>query len=63
MVLPWGSERVRGPPAVPTLFRFVAFVVILGGLVFGGMIALVTFVQPVPREMVEIVPPAKLQPR
>jgi hypothetical protein len=48
---------------VPTLFRFVAFVVILGGLVFGGMIALVTFVQPVPREMVEIVPPAKLQPR
>ena len=48
---------------MPTLFRFVAFLAILGGLIFGGMIALVTFVEPVPREMVEIVPPAKLQPR
>lgn len=48
---------------VPTLFRFVAFLALLGGLVFGGMIALVTFVQPVPREMVETVPPSKLQPK
>lgn len=49
--------------AVPTLFRFVAFLALLGGLVFGGMVALVTFVQPVPREMVETVPPSKLQPK
>jgi hypothetical protein len=48
---------------VPTLFRFVAFLAILGGLVFGGMVALVSFVQPEPREIIEIVPPAKLQPR
>jgi hypothetical protein len=48
---------------VPTLFKFVAFLAILGGLVFGGMIALVTFVQPEQREIVETVPPAKLQPR
>ncbi|AOO79389.1 histidine kinase [Bosea vaviloviae] len=48
---------------MPTLFRFVAFLAILGGLVFGGMVALVTFVQPEPREIIEIVPPAKLQPR
>lgn len=48
---------------MPTLFRFLVFLAILGGLVFGGMIALVTFVKPVPREMVEIVPPAKLQPK
>ncbi|AMJ61936.1 histidine kinase [Bosea sp. PAMC 26642] len=48
---------------MPTLFRFVAFLVILAGLVFGGMIALVTFVTPEPREMIEVVPPAKLQPR
>lgn len=58
-----GYERFEGCRNVPTLFRFVAFLAILGGLVFGGMIALVTFVEPVPREMVEIVPPAKLQPR
>lgn len=48
---------------VPTLFRFVAFLALLGGLVFGGMVALVTFVQPVPREIVETVPPSKLKPK
>ena len=48
---------------MPTLFRFVVFLALIGGLVLGGMIALVTFVQPEPREMVEIVPPAKLQPK
>jgi hypothetical protein len=49
--------------SVPTLFRFVAFLALLGGLVFGCMVALVTFVQPVPREMVETVPPSKLLPK
>ena len=57
----------RGPAgdchAVPTLFRFVAVLAILGGLAFGGMLALVTFVKPEPREMIEVVPPAKLQPK
>jgi hypothetical protein len=48
---------------VPTLFRFLVFVAVVAGLVFGGMVALVTFVKPVPREMIEIVPPEKLQPR
>ena len=55
------ASRVR--LTVPTLFRFVAFLALLGGLVFGGMVALVTFVQPVPREMIETVPPARLQPK
>jgi hypothetical protein len=57
------TVRPRICSAVPTLFRFVVFLALLGGLVLGGMIALVTFVQPEPREMVEIVPPAKLQPK
>lgn len=48
---------------VPTLIRFIVILAILGGLVFGGMLALVTFVQPEPREITEILPPAKLQPR
>jgi hypothetical protein len=48
---------------VPTLFRFVAILAILGGLVFGGMVALVTFVKPEPREITETVPPARLQPK
>ena len=64
----WGSpigdpKRFEGRLTVPTLFRFVAILALLGGLVFGGMIALVTFVQPVPREMVETVPPSRLQPK
>ncbi len=53
----------ESPPDVPTLFRFLAFIAIIAGLIFGGMIALVTFVQPVQREMIEVVPPAKLQPK
>jgi hypothetical protein len=48
---------------LPTLFRFLAILAILAGIVFGGMVALVTFVEPQPREMIETVPPAKLQPR
>lgn len=48
---------------MPTLFRFIAFLAIIGGLIFAGMVALVTFVQPEQREMVEIVPPSKLQQR
>jgi hypothetical protein len=46
---------------VPTLFKLLSVVAVIAGLVYGGMIALVTFVKPEPREMVEIVPPAKLQ--
>ncbi|HEV2554331.1 MULTISPECIES: histidine kinase [unclassified Bosea (in: a-proteobacteria)] len=48
---------------MPTLFRFVAFLALLGGLVFGGMVALVAFVKPEPREMIEVVPPSRLQPK
>ena len=48
---------------MPTLFRFVAILAILGGLVFGGMIALVMIVKPEPREMIETVPPSRLQPK
>lgn len=61
--VPIPGRNLEGRHTVPTLFRFVAFLAILGGLVFGGMVALVTFVQPEPREIIEIVPPAKLQPR
>jgi hypothetical protein len=46
---------------VPTLFKFLTLLAVIGGLVFGGMVALVTFVKPEPREMVEVVPPSKLQ--
>lgn len=45
---------------MPTLFRFVMVVGVLAALVWGGMLALVTFVEPTPREMTQSVPPARL---
>jgi hypothetical protein len=45
---------------MPTLFRFLAVIAILGGLAFAGATALVLFVEPQPREMSIVVPPNKL---
>jgi hypothetical protein len=40
---------------VPTLIRFLVIVGVLVGLVYGGMIALVTMVKVQPREMSQTV--------
>jgi len=45
---------------VPSLFRFLFIVGVIAGCVYGGMLALVTFVEPQPREMTQTVPPARL---
>ncbi|HMF06927.1 MAG TPA: histidine kinase [Methylocella sp.] len=45
---------------MPSLIRFLVIVGILVGLAYAGMIALVTFVEPVPREMTQTIPPARL---
>jgi hypothetical protein len=45
---------------VPSLIRFLLIVGILAGIIYGGMIALVTFVEPQPREMTQTIPPARL---
>jgi hypothetical protein len=45
---------------VPSLIRFLLIIGFLAGLVYGGMIALVTFVEPQPREMSQSIPPARL---
>jgi hypothetical protein len=57
-----GEEKPSRSPPLPTLFRFLAVVAILAGLVLGGMFALATFVEPTPREMTVTVPGSKLQP-
>ena len=56
-------EKVGAEFPLPSLFRFLFVVGILAGLVWGGMIALVTFVTPVPREMTQTVPAQKLNGR
>ena len=53
------AEKVH---ALPSLFRFLATIAILGGLIFAGMFVLATFVEPTPREMTVTIPNAKLQP-
>ncbi len=52
-----------GPPTeypVPSLIKFLLLAGILAGIVYGGMIALVMFVEPQPREMSQSIPPARL---
>jgi hypothetical protein len=48
---------------MPTLFRFLAVIAVIGGLGFVAMFALATFVQPEPREMTVTIPNSRLQPR
>ncbi len=45
---------------MPSLIKFLLIAGILAGIVYGGMIALVTFVEPQPREMSQSIPPARL---
>jgi hypothetical protein len=45
---------------VPTLIRFLLGLAILAGLVYAGMIALVTFVEPQPREITQTIPASRL---
>ena len=45
---------------MPSLIRFLLIAGILAGIIYGGMIALVTFVEPQPREMSQTIPPARL---
>jgi len=45
---------------MPSVFRFLLVVGLLGGLVYAGVVSLSRFVQPEPREMVVTIPPAKL---
>jgi len=47
---------------VPSLIKFLTIVAVFAGLVFAGMLALVSFVEPQPREMTQTLSPAKLKP-
>jgi hypothetical protein len=45
---------------MPTLFKFLGVLGVIGGLCLAGMAALAYLVEPEPREMSVTVPPAKL---
>jgi hypothetical protein len=42
---------------MPSLFRFLAFVAIVAGAIYGGMFALANLYDPPPREITVPVPP------
>ena len=44
---------------MPSLFRFLAAVAVIVGIVYGAIFALANFVTPKPREMTVTVPPDK----
>ena len=48
---------------MPTLIRFIVFLAVLAGLVYGGMFALVTYVEPKKGEMTVRIPADKVNPR
>lgn len=47
---------------MPSLIRFLVAVGFIVGLVYGGMFALVTFVEPEPREVSVRISPDRLRP-
>jgi hypothetical protein len=44
---------------MPSLFRLLTVIAVLGGLVYGGIYALAHFVKPKPREISVSIPPDK----
>lgn len=44
---------------MPSLLRFLVFVGILSGMVYGIIFSLARFVQPTPREITFTIPPSK----
>lgn len=45
---------------MPTLFRLLITLLFLGGLAYAGMFALVTFVEPTPKEVSQRIPTREL---
>jgi len=47
---------------MPTLFRFLAVLAVIAGIIYGGMVALVTFVEPQPRDVTIRIPSERVNP-
>ena len=55
-IVPARSKDAARGATMPSLFRFLAVVGILGGLVYGGIIALAVLVHPQTREISVTIP-------
>jgi hypothetical protein len=47
---------------MPSLFRFLFVLAVIGGLIYGSMVALVMFVEPEARDVTVRVPSERLNP-
>jgi hypothetical protein len=57
----FGSRwRPHNGQAMPSLMRFLFVLALIAGGIYGGMVALVNYVEPRPREMSVRIPPGKL---
>jgi hypothetical protein len=57
-----GGPESPHPPssrAMPSLFRFLTVVAVIGGVIYGAIFALANFVNPKPRDMTITVQPDK----
>jgi hypothetical protein len=57
------ADKERFKQKMPTLTRLIFILAILAGLVYAGMVALVTFVHPTQTEMTIRIPSEKLNPK
>jgi hypothetical protein len=57
-ILSWQQYTAEGD-AMPSLFRFLTVVGVLGGLTYGGMFMLANWFNPKPREITVSIPPDK----
>ena len=55
---PWLTARSE-PSLMPSLFRFLTVVAVIGGIIYGAIFALANFVTPKPREISVSIPADK----
>jgi len=56
-----GRQKTDAREPMPSLFRFLSVIAIIGGLIYGAVYALANFVKPTPREMTINISPDKFQ--
>ena len=62
-ILRYPSVQDPESPPMPSLFRFLVLVGLLGGLAYGAMFSLATMFEPKPREITVTIPADKLLKR
>jgi hypothetical protein len=57
VAIPFARRDTAPGHAMPSLFRFIIFLGLIGGIAYGAVFSLANFVQLKPREIVVTIPP------